>query len=331
MAPLDTGYVTHTLRLVDTYGQKVGPSPEDYATLGAYLRAIREHRGLSVNELALSTRIRRSYLTALEDSDRSALPSRPFAIGYMRSYAKALGLDGELAVVRFKADWPEDAGPLRNPIGVEHDETESDGRKPVIWAAVTVVVVGLGVWNIAQRALVSDPLVPAGLDAAVAAQPLTLPVGPVKLSAPEPPPQDSTLPVPYITPGMAEATAARTGAAVAPPPVTVSSMVERPDSATFQAKGTVFGAPAGVVILQAKKPASLVVRGPDKTVYFARQLAAGEAFRAPSGRALVAEVTNPAAFLLYVGGDLKGSLVSPLTPIDRLAASAPAPAAPPPT
>ena len=35
MAPLDTGYVTQTLRLVDTDGHRIGPSSDDYETLGA--------------------------------------------------------------------------------------------------------------------------------------------------------------------------------------------------------------------------------------------------------------------------------------------------------
>jgi hypothetical protein len=60
------------------------------------------------------------------------------------------------------------------------------------------------------------------------------------------------------------------------------------------------------------------VRGPDKTVYFARQLAAGEAFRAPLGKGLTAELSDPAAFILYVGGELKGPLVSPQTQLDKL-------------
>ena len=316
MAPLDTGYVTHTLRLVDTYGQKVGPSPEDYATLGAYLKAIREHRGQTLSQLAESTRIRRPYISAIEDGDRSVLPSRPFAIGYVRSYAKALGLDGDLAVARFKVDWPEAAEPLRNPVGVEHDDEESDARKPMIWAGVTVVVVALGIWNIAQRALITDPTPVSGLDPAVASQPLKPPSGPVKLLAPEPPPQDSTLPTPYVTPGLAEATSGNTTAVSATP--LVSSVLVLPDPATFAPKGTVFGAATGAVVFQAKKPSALVIRGRDKTVYFARQLAAGEAYRAPLGKAMTAEMTDPSAFLLYVGGELKGAAVSPTTDIDKL-------------
>lgn len=332
MAPLDTGYVTHTLRLVDTYGQKVGPSPEDYATLGAYLRAIREHRGQTLSQLADATRIRKPYIAAIEDGDRSVLPSRPFAIGYVRSYAKALGLDGDLAVARFKVDWPEAAEPLRNPVGVEHDESEPDARKPMIWAGVTVVVVALGIWNVAQRALITDPTPSSGLDPATASAPLKPPSGPVKLLAPEPPPQDSTLPTPYITPGLAEATSGNATAVSATPQV--SSVLIPPDPATFTPKGTVFGGASGAVVFQAKKPSSIVVRGADKTVYFARQLAAGEAFRAPLGKRMTAEMTDPSAFLLYVAGALKGPAVTPVTDIDKLTPAptpvpAPVTAAPP--
>ena len=84
-------------------------------------------------------------------------------------------------------------------------------------------------------------------------------------------------------------------------------------------RGAVFGPANGSVIFQAKKPGSLVVRAADnKTVYFARQLAAGEAFRAPSGKGLSAEMSDPAAFILYVGGELKGAPASQITQVDKL-------------
>ncbi|CAN5341895.1 helix-turn-helix domain-containing protein [soil metagenome] len=317
MAPLDTGYVTHTLRLVDTYGHGVGPSADDHATLGAHLKAVREHKTLSIGQVVESTRIRRQHLVAIEDGDRSALPSRPFALGYVRSYARALGLDGDLAVARFKAEWPESAEPLRNPTGVEHDEAEPDARKPFIWAGVTVIVLALGAWNLAQRTLINDAPPASGLDPAVAAQPLTPPKGPMKLSAAEPAPQESTTPVPYVTPGLAGPVAP-----VAKPDVGQTFAPTSPTAGlplAFTPKGVVFGYASGPIILQARKPASLVVRGADKTVYFARQLAAGEAFRAVIGKGLGAEVSDPSAFVLYVANELKGPLISPQTAIDKLA------------
>ena len=146
MAPLDTGYVMN-LRLVDPLGERVGPSPTDFDKIGAYLRAVREHRGQTLDGLAETTRISKTYLQAIEDADISALPSRPFAIGYVRSYAMALGIDGDAAAARFKKETPDFSEPLRNPIGVKH---ETHRRNPLIFAMIALVVFG-------RRALERDP------------------------------------------------------------------------------------------------------------------------------------------------------------------------------
>ena len=73
------------------------------------------------------------------------------------------------------------------------------------------------------------------------------------------------------------------------------------------------------MVLQARKPASLIVRGPASEVYFARQLAAGEAYRAPIGQKLTAEVTDPAAFSVYVNGQPSRRSAGPQTPLDKVA------------
>ena len=62
------------------------------------------------------------------------------------------------------------------------------------------------------------------------------------------------------------------------------------------------------MILQAEKPTSVVVRGADGTVYFARQLETGEAYGASTLPGLTVEVSNPATVSVYVGRALKGPL-----------------------
>ena len=158
----------------------------------------------------------------------------------------------------------------------------------------------------------------------MASQPITPPKGPMKLSAAEPAPQESTVPVPYVTPGLAGpvAAVAKVDAAQTFAPTAPAAGLPL----VFTPKGVVFGYASGPVVLQARKPASLVVRGADKTAYFARQLAVGEAFRAVIGKGMTAEVSDPSAFVLYVANELKGPLVSPQTAIDKLA---PPPAATP--
>jgi len=72
--------------------------PTGFATGGAFgelLRRAREARELALDAVADTTRIARRHLEALERSDLDALPAGPFGKGYVRSYAKLLGIDPE--------------------------------------------------------------------------------------------------------------------------------------------------------------------------------------------------------------------------------------------
>jgi cytoskeletal protein RodZ len=79
-----------------------GVSDDDVAEdTGAELRAherlvaAREQRGLSRDEVAETTKIPQRSLVALEEGDYDALPSRTYAIGFSRTFARAVGLDGD--------------------------------------------------------------------------------------------------------------------------------------------------------------------------------------------------------------------------------------------
>lgn len=316
MPPLDTGSVTHTLRLVDPLNDRAELAPGDFQTIGAYLRAVRERHGHSIAELAAITRIRKAYLTAIEDADYSALPSRPFAIGYVRAYAGALDLDGEAAAERFKQDMPDPSEPLRAPIGVKHDKPE---RRPLFFAVAAVVIVAVVGWNIAQRAIAPAPeAAPPPLPAPVAEAPSVQ--GPISLGVSTPPPAEQTTPAPYVTPGLAPVDPA--AGPKAAPAKTEAVIAAAPAPQTFSTRAAVYGSVADgpAVVLQARKAASLIVRGAAGEVYFARQLAMGEAYRAPVGRKLQVEVTDPVAFSVYINGQLRGGLTLPQTPIDKVAA-----------
>jgi transcriptional regulator with XRE-family HTH domain len=80
-------------------GDDIPPGdPTEFATGGAFgrlLRRAREARGLALDAVADTTRIARRHLEALERSDLDALPAGPFGKGYVRSYAKLLGIDPE--------------------------------------------------------------------------------------------------------------------------------------------------------------------------------------------------------------------------------------------
>ncbi len=63
---------------------------------GSLLRQAREDRGLTVADLADATKIPRRSLDALESGDVAALPADVFVRGFIRSYAKTVGVsEGE--------------------------------------------------------------------------------------------------------------------------------------------------------------------------------------------------------------------------------------------
>jgi cytoskeleton protein RodZ len=60
--------------------------------LGERLRVAREQQGMSLSQAAIETRILQRYLVALEEGDYQNLPGDVYARGFIRSYARTLGL-----------------------------------------------------------------------------------------------------------------------------------------------------------------------------------------------------------------------------------------------
>ena len=68
---------------------------------GEGLKQERERRGISLDHIAVSTRISLRHLHALEADRFADLPGGVFNRGIVRSYAQACGLDADGAVQRF--------------------------------------------------------------------------------------------------------------------------------------------------------------------------------------------------------------------------------------
>ncbi len=278
------------------------------ANIGQALRALREAQGLSLQEIADATCIRRAYLQAVEDMQIELLPSRPFAIGYVRAFAQALGVSSDAAVARFKEDVPSPDSALKAPLGVRK---ERDPRLSWLAGVGCVVVTAVVIWNVAQHAVAHDgePTPPVPVINAPTPAPAK---GPVALGVAQPAPADSDVPTPYVTPGMNKGPDGKSIPASAP----VSKAV-------FNPRAAVYGAPANesVLTVQAQRASSLVIRGADGSIYFARQLAAGESYRAPAGVAgLTIDVAVPGAFNVIMNGAPLGPLLAPQTPIAKLTA-----------
>ncbi|HZU52173.1 MAG TPA: RodZ domain-containing protein [Sphingomicrobium sp.] len=74
------------------------PLPEEQiepelAPVGERLRAAREQKGLSLEDVAAQTRIPRRHLESIENAEWDSLPAPTYTIGFAKSYASAVGLD----------------------------------------------------------------------------------------------------------------------------------------------------------------------------------------------------------------------------------------------
>jgi cytoskeleton protein RodZ len=77
------------------------PRYSDLASFGEELRREREIRGISLKEISDATKISKRFLEAIEKNDHRTLPAPVFTRGFVREYARYLGLNAEEIVNRY--------------------------------------------------------------------------------------------------------------------------------------------------------------------------------------------------------------------------------------
>jgi cytoskeleton protein RodZ len=71
-------------------------------SLGQYFRRAREHKGWTLEEAAVKTRILSPFLQAVEEDNYEQLPAEVFAKGFVRSYGQVLGLPDMEVLAKFE-------------------------------------------------------------------------------------------------------------------------------------------------------------------------------------------------------------------------------------
>lgn len=89
-------------------------------TLGEWLRAARQERGITLSQVEQATKIRHKYLMALEEEDSRLLPPEVYTLSFLKTYCRYLALDPEAGVRRYFA-WrgrpePEGLQPAIRPL-----------------------------------------------------------------------------------------------------------------------------------------------------------------------------------------------------------------------
>lgn len=97
---------------------------EKEGKVGLLLKEVRLKKGKELSEIAQELCIRRVYLAAIEDSDYDNIPEYPYGIGFIRSYADYLGLNG-VDIVQMYKDEAEANLRKNNPYFVIEPQVEA--------------------------------------------------------------------------------------------------------------------------------------------------------------------------------------------------------------
>lgn len=108
-------------------------------SFGQQLMLAREKAGLTLDEAARALNLHEHTVEAIEDSDLDKLPPVAFVKGYIRTYAKLLGLSEEYIIKAFELEVPHELEIELHPRSVLPEE--ADSQTPVIKLISTLIVV----------------------------------------------------------------------------------------------------------------------------------------------------------------------------------------------
>jgi len=187
------------------------------ASVGDYLRELRQRRGLSLEEMSRATRVASRYLECLESDRFSALPAPVFTRGFIRAYCQAVGEPPDEALARYESrdgatPPPPRTTPAAGPPPVPA-ESGARSRSAVLVSFVLLVILGMALFAVA---LMTQPAREERVDRRPPADAVASLPAPAAPTVPEASPPSSP-PAPPPTPPRP--------AAVAPPPAPASAVV----------------------------------------------------------------------------------------------------------
>ncbi|MBZ0102778.1 MAG: helix-turn-helix domain-containing protein, partial [Thermoanaerobaculia bacterium] len=146
-------------------GEGAGPARRPRGSLGTWLRAQREARGVSLREIADDSKISLRYLEALEADRFAVLPAPVFTRGFLREYARIVGLDGDEVVNLYLQVAPprepeSGESPLAPPASASLRRSgEGRGLGPVLLVTLLLLagLVALLVWWLRREAPPAGP------------------------------------------------------------------------------------------------------------------------------------------------------------------------------
>lgn len=145
--------------------------------VGERLRAAREAKGMSLDEVASVTRVPTRHLEHIESGDWDALPAATYSVGFARAYANAVGLDGR----EVGAELRSQLGAPQSSAATAPYEPADPARVPprslaVVAAVIAVLLVaGYFIWRGSAVEQPDPQAEAAAVDTPIIAQPKAAP------------------------------------------------------------------------------------------------------------------------------------------------------------
>lgn len=238
-------------------------------SVGDILRRARLRIGVTIEQVAANIRIRASYLEAIEEGQLEKLPGRVYALGFIRTYAEHLGLDGDKIVQLLKRQSGEkvEQKPLGSTLPVDEDHSVPTLKTLGIVGMMTITGLSLYSFYLSsdhhQRAV---PSVPADLRE-----------------------QMTLLSKPQVAPPTKEEQA------------TESALEQKPTAAAEEVPPPAAGHP---IVLQATDHVWLEIKNAEGKTIFSRVISAGEEYWVPEDQqGLVMTLGNAGGLQIVVDGE----------------------------
>ncbi|BBK40963.1 hypothetical protein STVA_09830 [Allostella vacuolata] len=314
--------------------------------VGALLRERRMDRGEELRRVATRLKIRYPYLAAIEEGRFDKLPGITYAVGFVRTYAEHLGLDGTEMVRRFK----QETASVDNRTELVFPEPTSETNVPggaILLISLVLAIIGYGVWfytterDDTRPELVAE--VPSHLASPIATVPLpgldrpAASAGPGTAEPPAAPTRevlarfasDASTAAPRDAAEAARMAAATARMDATPPaswkPAAEVPVATPPRSAMEAQAATVapprnepevqrmFGStsPESRIVIRAVTDSWVQVHDVDSNLLLTRVLRPGDGYRVPDRRGITMRTGNAGGLEIFVDG----RVVAPLGPI----------------
>ena len=199
-----------------------GPNHHTAQPIGAILGAARTARGIELADIARDTRVPVRHLAAIEADAHDSLPALPYAIGFVKAFARAVGVDPDMAAARFRSETNKSAHVPVAPAMAPMDERRLPPRGLVTAsiAALLAVVALVVAWSTGAF----DTALPAAPSPTpVAAAPVAVAPAAVAPVVAPPGALAATAPIAQETPGDPATAGADAPSIVAPVPAPVAA------------------------------------------------------------------------------------------------------------